>query len=250
MKHRKTGFLRRLVLTYSAFLLVFMLVLVGAAYQYVVSVSEKTAAINQTQLLDKMVSQVDAYLSEMDQMAQQVKSDPRIINIFNRLQQDASRENYFDVNIMDSIDIASVLTSHNGPSMPIWRISVYNQHGDFISAGASVNPESRVSETLYETDVGAQMRELIDGRAGYLLLPPQEDRWSGTYKARYTSLLRPITNFYSKEVYGIVEIQQGVDQLESYLALDVLTDTVVFLFDGEGSRPAGRTAIWTSGTTT
>ena len=46
MKHRKTGFLRRLVLTYSAFLLVFMLVLVGAAYQYVVSVSEKTAAIN------------------------------------------------------------------------------------------------------------------------------------------------------------------------------------------------------------
>ena len=30
MKHRKTGFLRRLVLTYSAFLLVFMLVLVGA----------------------------------------------------------------------------------------------------------------------------------------------------------------------------------------------------------------------------
>ena len=242
MKHRKTGFLRRLVLTYSAFLLVFMLVLVGAAYQYVVSVSEKTAAINQTQLLDKMVSQVDAYLSEMDQMAQQVKSDPRIINIFNRLQQDASRENYFDVNIMDSIDIASVLTSHNGPSMPIWRISVYNQHGDFISAGASVNPESRVSETLYETDVGAQMRELIDGRAGYLLLPPQEDRWSGTYKARYTSLLRPITNFYSKEVYGIVEIQQGVDQLESYLALDVLTDTVVFLFDGEGNQilPAGR----------
>ena len=242
MKHRKTGFLRRLVLTYSAFLLVFMLVLVGAAYQYVVSVSEKTAAINQTQLLDKMVSQVDAYLSEMDQMAQQVKSDPRIINIFNRLQQDASRENYFDVNIMDSIDIASVLTSHNGPSMPIWRISVYNQHGDFISAGASVNPESRVSETLYETDVGAQMRELIDGRAGYLLLPPQEDRWSGTYKARYTSLLRPITNFSSKEVYGIVEIQQGVDQLESYLALDVLTDTVVFLFDGEGNQilPAGR----------
>ena len=65
MKHRKTGFLRRLVLTYSAFLLVFMLVLVGAAYQYVVSVSEKTAAINQTQLLDKMVSQVDAYLSEI-----------------------------------------------------------------------------------------------------------------------------------------------------------------------------------------
>ena len=145
MKHRKTGFLRRLVLTYSAFLLVFMLVLVGAAYQYVVSVSEKTAAINQTQLLDKMVSQVDAYLSEMDQMAQQVKSDPRIINIFNRLQQDASRENYFDVNIMDSIDIASVLTSHNGPSMPIWRISVYNQHGYFISAGASVNPYTRVS---------------------------------------------------------------------------------------------------------
>ena len=75
-----------------------------------------------------------------------------------------------------------------------------------------------------------------------LLLPPQEDRWSGTYKARYTSLLRPITNFYSKEVYGIVEIQQGVDQLESYLALDVLTDTVVFLFDGEGNQilPAGR----------
>ncbi len=228
------SFLRRLVLSYSLVFVTIVVLLMGLAYRYMLAVGEQTAHANQLQLATKVAEQVATYLGELDKMALQVKSDTRIINLFSQLQEESHEGNYFEQDVMASIDVGSILTSHNGPGMPIWRISVYDQHGDFICAGASVTPQSHVTDVLEPVQTRNLMHRLISDRPGYEVRPPERDRWSGTYTARYTSLLRPITDYYSKEVYGIVEVQQSVEKLEARIALNVLENMQVFLFDHHG----------------
>lgn len=236
MKKLRHGLLRKLMLSYSLVFLGIVLALVILAYRYIADVSYKTAQINQSQLADKMAAQVEDYLGGMYKMAEQVRTDNRIINTFNTLQDQKDTGNFFETDILESIDVGSVLTSHNGPGMTVWRISVYNQYGDFIYSGASVEPQSRVKENLVSDVIHGQMIDLTSGSMPFKVLPPQTDRWSGVYSARYVSLLLPVTNYYGSEVYGVVEIQQPVEKLEQRLALNVLPELQVFLFDRDGGQ--------------
>jgi len=139
-------FTRKLVLSYTVVIFIFILVLLGVAYQYIVGVSEQTAAINQSQLLQKISSQVESYLDEMYNMGLMVATDTRVINMFSNIQKDQDPDpdhNYFDSNIMDSIDIASILSSHNAPDYYIWRISAYNQYGDYVCAGVDMEHQDK-----------------------------------------------------------------------------------------------------------
>ncbi len=236
MQIARHGLLRRLMLSYSLIFMAIVLAAIALAYRYIVGVSEKTAQINQSQLADKMAVQVEDTFNEMLKMGEQVRTDERIINVFSRLQTEKDGSNYFENDILQSIDIGSVLTSYNGPNMLIWRISVYNQYGDYICSGAPTEPQSRVSELC----TYSAMQDLMDTftRVGThtVLLPPSLDRWSGVYDAQYLSLLLPITNYYGSAVYGVVEIQQPVSTLESRMRLDVLSEMQVFLLDENGTQ--------------
>lgn len=226
------GFLNKLVVSYSIVILIFILILIGIAYNYIVSVSQQTASINQSQLLNKISSQVEYYLDEMYKMGSQVASDTRIINMFNVLQEEGDPENYFEYSIMDSIEAGSILTSFNAPDYLIWRISVFNQYGDYMSDGIEI--QNQTGEEKDKLNVERLMDELqsqpfllfFQNDADYI----EEDEYSDMTM----SMLLPITNYYADEIYGIVEIQQNMENFQQFIALDQLEDSAtVYLLDQE-----------------
>ncbi|MDR0380782.1 MAG: histidine kinase [Oscillospiraceae bacterium] len=240
MQNRKQGggLLYKLVGSYSLVFSVIVLALSVFAYRYVAEISRKTAEIHLAQLAEKTASQVGDYLDEMSKMAEQIKSDNRIMNIFVSLQKQKHSGNYFEDDVLTRIDIASILASHNGPSMPIWRINVYNQHGDFIHSGAPIDPRATGSPVarVAHPDRQAMVDAFAAQGVRFLILPPQPDRWSGMFTERYVSFLMPITDYYSSEIYGIIELQQSEEKLGGRIAPDALSDLHVFLFDGSGAQ--------------
>ena len=229
----KMDFTRKLVLSYTIVIFIFILVLLGVAYQYIVGVSEQTAAINQSQLLQKISSQVESYLDEMYNMGLMVATDTRVINMFSNIQKDQDPDhNYFDSNIMDSIDIASILSSHNAPDYHIWRISAYNQYGDYVCAGVDMENQDKnaLNKKLVEffmSELRAQegMYQRGNDKTFLLFLPEESDTMS---------MLLLISNYYADEVYGVVEIQQTVEKFQEFIALEQLQETAtVYLFDGD-----------------
>lgn len=228
MRKKLFGLQGKMMLSYSVILGLAVVLLMGTAYRYLVAVSTQNAEINLQQLATKTLAQAENYLLEMDKMAQQVAADTKIINTFSLLQESGT-ENYFEKNIMESIDIATLLASYNGPSAPIWRISLYDQYGDFISSGANV---SRKLQAQWPSVVASLLSE-SNGKA--LVTPPETDHWSQLYgQALFVSLYRPITDYYARQVYGVVEIQQNLDKLVSAISLDARANTYVFVFDQDG----------------
>lgn len=236
------GFIQKLMISYSILIIAFMVVLIGVAYQYIAEVSKQTSSTNQSQLLTKISSQVESYLDEMYKMGAQVAADTRIINMFSELQELDEQENYFDQSILDYIDVGSILTSYNAPDYPIWRISVYNQFGDYVSTGLNGQSEKYIS--VGENDIESYMLTLHtqkqtqkDSKHYLLISHPALGGGGGgaqneNASIEYIAILIPITNYYADEVYGIVEIQQSIDKLEESIALDQLVDVAtVYLFD-------------------
>lgn len=237
MKKKLLGIQGKMVVSYSVVLVLAIVLLMWTAYRYIVAASTQNAQINQQQLAAKTLAQVENYLLEMDKAARQVSSDTRIINTFSRLSEEQSDGNYFDKNIMESIDIATVLASINGPGAPIWRISLYNRSGDFISSGANVSQEYVTERFALSSQAFSVLGRASGAENGAVFAPPSIDRWSGLYgQAKFISLFRPITDYYEREIYGLVEVQQNLEKLEESISLDSRSNISVFVFDAGGSQ--------------
>lgn len=199
-----------------------MLSLTILSFVYVSKTSSTLAARNQAEFAEKALSQVETFLNEMQDLSYRVMTNPALLNQFNRLQRDARVENYFDRNVLADIDYRSLLTTINGPKPAVWRISVYNQYGDYIRTGA-----------VEDAAIRNQRLAGIDGRSRMLALGTTPDRmelrvdasdpWSDVYSSSYIRMTRPLMNIYSEDVYGLVEVQQDIRRLEKILRFQMLT---------------------------
>lgn len=239
IKKIQFSFLKKLVISYSTVMMVLIFVLIGVAYTYIVSVSEQTTAISQKQILQKISSQIESYLDDMYKMGTQISSDARVINKFHQMQEEEIVGNYFDTNIMDSIDIRSIIASYNGPEYTIGWINVFNQYGDYVSDGIGEDGEwnkvpDRETAERFTEDIIAQKQE-GKGRVFLLFLP---DAINYTESRTPTmSLLVPVTNYYENEYYGFVEIQQKMEKFQAFLNLEQYQgNATIFLFDEEGRQ--------------
>ncbi|MDF2595064.1 MAG: hypothetical protein K0R69_1405 [Clostridia bacterium] len=233
MGRKKSIFVSKQVYSYSIVFAAMVLVFFIGFYYYIVITSEKISTLSQQELADKTIKQVEYYLNDMDNIAYQVMTNSNLLNIFNRLHQDTDSSNYFDDNLLLNIDSSSLLTTINGPKRLAWRISVYNQYGDYISAGTMTNKDN-VTAVLTHNNIEEEMHELMISAEKSKVLSPQPDRWSDSYSSRYVSIKRPLMNIYSQEVYGVVEIQQDIKTLIQNTEFDVLESIELTLIDDQG----------------
>lgn len=232
-KHQYT-LSNRLVRSYSLVFALIMLVTGLFFFYYIIRTGEQISILNQKELTNQTMIKVETYLDEIDSKSSLAMNDSRIISIFGRLQTDTSPENYFDYNVLSSIDAGSILASINGPSSPIWRISVYNQYGDFVSAGAIVDKKN-VTENLISKNVGEDMVGLLYLPDRLQLINPQNDKWSSIYSSQYVTIKRPLMNIYSKEVLGIVEVQQDISKLYEKLGFETLKELQINIYDSNNN---------------
>lgn len=226
----------KMTLAFSFLLLLLVAGIIAAGYQYILQVSKQNAALTQEQLMEKNISLIDTYFSEMKQAAQQIAADSRIMNLFARLQENKSMDNYFDLEESESTEVSSILTTYVGTESQLWRIQLYNQYGDYIYEGNSLELRGRLEEHLIiHNRVLQVMDDLLIFEDHIFLSVPERDRWSSQQTEGVCSLLYPISSYNYSEAYGVIEVQREISQLESLLALDV-QNIDVYVFDNQGNQ--------------
>ena len=160
----RSMFLSKLVLSYSLVILLVLLAVSVGFYVYLSDVNSQVIRSNQNDLIERTLRQVDSFFDEMNKLADQVNSDDRIVSKFEELHKEGfsndPTKNFFDDNLLDNLDLGSALTSLNGATPTVWRISVYNDLHDYISGGATVESFSNVDYTLSNTPVNTWMNQL------------------------------------------------------------------------------------------
>ena len=181
----------------------------------------------------------------MDTLASQVASNTELLNFFIPLQDDETPENYFRAHLMDSIRAGSLLATINSTDRRALRISVFNEHGDYISAGSLYETDEEIAATLGSSDAFAQMERQL-ARAGAWSSPARTRTTGPTTRAcACSSLIRPLSTSYSSKVYGYISVQQSVDVLHSLSLWDRGDGASYVLLDasGEDASPAGGPAL-------
>lgn len=223
-------------LSYATLMLIIVAVFVAVLYFFIVNSSETAAVNNQMELTGKTTEQVESYLAEMDNIALQAMSNPQLLKYFINLAGDDDPGNYFKSNALDYIDAASLLTTINGPNNTVGRVSAYNWQGDYISAGILFESNDRIQDTLQNSiNVNEWILSLEKSSSKRIILGPHRDYWSQNTGYRFISVIRPLSNIYSTQIFGVVEVQQDVKKLESLLSMQVATDREVLLFDSDGN---------------
>ena len=188
---------------------------------------------NNHTMANQPLVQLDNYLADLDTIAQNAMSNELLIKKFSDLRDEADPGNHFATDVLDAIETSSILHNITGVRSDIFRISAYNDWGDFVSYGAVVDM-NEAGDYLRASGVGGQMRDFASGDKEYVLLGPALDHWSTAFKSGYLSFSRPVMNAYSRDVVGIVEIQKNKETLLSLVSPDPGSGKIINIYDEDG----------------
>ena len=120
----------RVVRPYLIFIALILAAAMIVMYFSVVTKLNYEAENAGTKIAETMARQVDTYIEEIDVLAQQVKRQPRIINIFYNLNNTKNdKSNFFNDNVLLGIDVSSIL---NGLITDRKVISIYRSITDTV----------------------------------------------------------------------------------------------------------------------
>ncbi|MDR1642268.1 MAG: histidine kinase [Clostridiales bacterium] len=210
--------LHKMVYTYTLFFSVIFLLVMGFLYIALAMSSLKEASLSSQMLVRQPLAQLERYISETDDVAYKVMTNAALIKVLAELREENNPSNHFSKNVLDNIDTASVIAAQNSRVSPMRRIIVYNDLGDFISSGAIVDPEA-VPRVLNRRSPSAMMDRFRKGELDWSVSLPKKDEWMSYFTDDYITLTRPVMNAYSRDVVGIVEVQQNKRLLEDLLRL-------------------------------
>lgn len=240
-RRKKSIFFIKTVVSYFTLLLVVVSIFMAALYRVYVSDSINTAMKNQQELANKTAQQIDAFIYETDQIAQQVTRTTSILNCFYKLQSETNTDNYFDEDIIGQIEMSSMLYTISGQKSPAYRVSVYNQYGDFVHTGELIYGNNSLTEHLNTAEVYSKMINL--GYSSDTIIEAPVADWGGYDTGSYLSLYRALMNVYSTEPCGVVEVQRDIRQFDNILKFDTLENIVAEIYDKSGNivYPAEKT---------
>ena len=151
----------RIVRPYLIFIALILAAAMIVMYFSVVTKLNYEAENAGTKIAETMARQVDTYIEEIDVLAQQVKRQPRIINIFYNLNNTKNdKSNFFNDNVLLGIDVSSILngliTDRNGN----FNISVYNGYGDFVSNQNYFIDKKKFQSTMENINYAIELNQI------------------------------------------------------------------------------------------
>ena len=206
----------RVVRPYLIFIALILAVAMIVMYFSVVTKLNYEAENAGTKIAETMARQVDTYIEEIDVLAQQVKRQPRIINIFYNLNNTKNdKSNFFNNNVLLGIDVSSILngliTDRNGN----FNISVYNGYGDFVSNQNYFIDKKKFQSTMENMNYAIELNQ-IEENDDKIITAPSENPWTESTR-EFITLKKSLKNDYSDTVCGIIEVRASVDRLEQML---------------------------------
>lgn len=228
------SFQRKLFLSYSVVAAIIIAVSVFAFYRYFVNSSKEQSIRNLEQLAIKTSEQVDMFFQNMDQVAMQVMTNPRTIEIMAGIDERDPDENYFEERLGVAKEMTRLLLSINGPHLAASRVSVYTMGGDYVSFGEIQETTKKVRGFLRSEELRERYARLEGMRGKRLIVPPREDEWSDK-PVRLVSVARMIKSLPVGTDYGVVEVQQPYEELAALLNVNGMK---ALLFSGAGEKVA------------
>ena len=206
----------RVVRPYLIFIALILAAAMIVMYFSVVTKLNYEAENAGTKIAETMARQVDTYIEEIDVLAQQVKRQPRIINIFYNLNNTKNdKSNFFNNNVLLGIDVSSILngliTDRNGN----FNISVYNGYGDFVSNQNYFIDKKKFQSTMENINYAIELNQ-IEENDDKIITAPSENPWTESTR-EFITLKKSLKNDYSDTVCGIIEVRASVDRLEQML---------------------------------
>lgn len=214
IKHSRL--VERVVRPYLIFIALILAAAMIVMYFSVVTKLNYEAENAGTKIAETMARQVDTYIEEIDVLAQQVKRQPRIINIFYNLNNTKNdKSNFFNDNVLLGIDVSSILngliTDRNGN----FNISVYNGYGDFVSNQNYFIDKKKFQSTMENINYAIELNQ-IEENDDKIIIAPSENPWTESTR-EFITLKKSLKNDYSDTVCGIIEVRASVDRLEQML---------------------------------
>lgn len=216
----KSYIFKRFVRPY--FILLTLVVSIAAVLVYSASVEKikndaKEAGI---QLAESKANQVDTYLRELNTIAEQVKKLPGLVGTFYNLRNsNDDNKNYFDKDVLSGIDISSDLRRLLAERNANYNISIYNEHGDFVSSQNFMTKDTRLMQAMNAINYSSETARL-HAADGMVVLPPQPNPWTDSDKL-FITLVKELKNDYSDEGCGIIEVRVNIDHMAKTLGEDM-----------------------------
>lgn len=233
---KKSVFYSRFVSTSMIGILTVTLVFMMFSALYISHLGLNIAVNAQEEQCQQAAKDMGHMVSGMEDIASILLLESDLLNCFHDLRNDKSNENYFETHLLQSIDIATILTSSNISRPPLWRISLYNNRGDFIYSGALCEAD-QVRSTLGASNITRKMSTLAknprEKALGYLAADP----WSTVTGERdFLVLYSPLMNVYSYYSFGVIELMQDTDLLRAVFVQYNLAQAQFCVYDSDGNQ--------------
>lgn len=227
-KQKRVQYLNKQINIYSLwFGLIELIILVVISLTLIENYKENSA-LNYQIIANQPAKAFDNFMETMDQTAQNISTNTKIINKFSN-----SRLNKNDGNFLDEIEISSVMKNVNQGFKKMWRISIYDNKENFISYGAMVD-DKMVHDNLTSKYISNIENVFNHNNRGFILTTSYRDMWTKMFDGSYISFKRPIRDLYTNKFVGVVDVEQKLKDLETAISFEENSHFKVDIYDENG----------------
>ena len=238
MIKKKQTALFSLKIIYFYLILTIAIITIGLAgfcfYYYKNSLSNTKNIIHQ--LTSSAARQIDLQISSMDNLAQQLVSNKALIQTMGNLSNTEKRRpgNSFTENYVMANQLSTLLQQTCLPGPLMERISVANDQGDYLAICSNykfLDSNQKYNSYLYSDDFLSLYKTIKQKEIIKFTAFSQYDKWLPENNIPIISCYRPITDIYTFQIHGILEIQRPFTIIENILKNINYSHIQVYLFD-------------------
>lgn len=191
------------------------------------------------QLNTSAANQIELQISAMDNLAQQLVSNKALIETMRQMS--TSNKSYpcnsFVTNYNVADQLSSIIMQTCLPSLLMERISVANDRGDYLAVSSNykfLDLNKEYNARLYSDDFLSLYAQIKHKEITRFTAYSPRDKWLPSNDMPIISCFRPITDNYTFQIHGILEVQRPFTIIEDILKEINYNDVQVFLLDASG----------------
>lgn len=224
----KQSFQKKIFLSISAFMVILIVVCIGAFSVYTYQNLYRQSQSNLQYISEHTGSEMKTLLENMDNLALYVSTNQDIRTAFNKAATTDYSSSDLEKEVSQTLSSISIPTSSSH-----YRISLYNRNGIFTSIGIPYN-KNFTSKKLSSDDFFSWYQDLPIIRNGASVYAFHSDFWSEK-EEKYLSLFRIVFGTTSAfKANAVIEIQCPLSTIESILNFKK-SNYVPYLYDKDGT---------------
>lgn len=214
------AFKNRLFFTYAAISFIIVVVFVFILITFTASHNQQLELLHQQELFLSNHGEIQNFLEQADRIGVQVNSNTQILSAFVALDESGNLsgggDNHFSSNLLDAIQIGSLLEGINGIEAFAERISIYNRYGDYVNASRIYETDAQIQQALHNIKrIDEIMEELQRHRGQNLIEGPHADIWSTNPNTEFITVHRLLSHTDTSRPYGIISVDINASRLSN-----------------------------------